>query len=184
MKSIIILAFMSFSFLGVQAQSPKPGKYQSADGNYSFSVAVNDDGSLEITEPNKVSVYKKEGALYRHTDPKYSMYLIRVESDTEIYTLKEGNSNEYQFTWIGSDEVSIDDCPLYEKYLEKAEEGTESEVQAWTFCAAAALAKCNYTEAGFNTQAAAIVMTLKQILVNESKCPCEDVIPASIWKNN
>jgi hypothetical protein len=181
---LIIATLIVFSFNSF-AQTPKNGKYQSKDGMVNISIEVQSDGSLELTEPNKVSVYNKEGNYYRHSEQKYSMYMIRVGSPDEIYTFKDGYSNsEYKFTWIGSGEVMAEGCALYDKYLEKAEEAEDNEVQAWTFCAAAALAKCSYTSEGFETQAAAIVMTLKQILVNQEKCPCEDVIPASIWKNN
>ena len=185
MKALFLLsALVAVSFFTI-AQNPKNGKYQSKDGMVSISIEIQEDGSLQLTEPNKVSIYKKDGNYYRHSEPKYSMYMIRVGSPDEIYTFKDGYSNsEYLFTWIGSEEVVVEGCALYDKYLEKSEEAEGNEVQAWTFCAAAALAKCNYTKEGFETQAAAIVMTLKQILVNVNKCPCEDVIPASIWNNN
>jgi hypothetical protein len=170
--------------MAAHAQTPKPGKYQSADGRYSISISVTTDGSIQVNEPNKVSVYKKDGNYYRHSDPKYSAYLIKVGNDSDLYTLKEGTNSEYRFSWVSGEEISQNGCALYDKYLAKATEAEENEVQAWTFCAAAAKAKCNSSAEAFREQAGVIVTTLKQILVDNNKCPCEDVIPNSIWANN
>lgn len=182
-KCMLLLPTLVIITSIVHAQTPKPGKYLSADGSYSISVSVTADGSIEIKEPTRTSIYKKEGNFYRHSDPKYSAYRIRVGANNDLYTSKEGSSNEYRFNWASNEEVVIEGCALYDKYTEKAEEGDEKEVQAWTFCAAAALAKCNYTEDGFKVMVKGIVASLKPILLDK-KCPCEDVIPLAIWNAN
>lgn len=176
----LLLFYTTISF----SQTPKPGRYQSTDGRYSISIGVTADGSIEVKEPNKISVYTKSGTYYRHTEPKYSAYLIRVGNNNDIYTFKEGTNGEYRFDWAGSEEISGTGCALYDKYLAKATEAEGDEVQAWTFCAAAAKAKCNSSAEAFREQAAGIVTTLKLIIVDKAKCPCEDVIPSYIWANN
>lgn len=164
--------------------SQTPGKYQSVDGRYSISIGVTADGSIEVKEPNKTSLYTKSGNYFRHSDPKYSAFLIRVGNDKTIYTLKEGTNGEYQFNWISNEEISSGGCALYDKYLAKATEAEGDEVQAWTFCAAAAKAKCNSSVDAFRDQAAGIVTTLKLIIVDKDNCPCPEVIPTDIWRNN
>lgn len=180
LKFVVLLLFVATN---INAQTPKTGKYQSADGRFVISISITTNGEIEVTEPNKVSVYKKDGNYYRHTEPKYSAYLIRVGSANEIYTSKEGISTEYKFNWVSSDELSAGGCALYDKYLKKSEEADGNEIQAWAFCAAAAQAKCNYTGDGFRAVVQGVVAALKPIMLDK-KCPCEDVIPKDIWDAN
>lgn len=179
-----VTTFVLLMVTTTHAQTPKPGKYQSTDGRYSIWIGVTPDGYIEVKEPNKISVYIKSGNYFRHSDPKYSTYLIRVGTNNDIYTLKEGTNGEFRFNWASYEEISSGGCALYDKYLAKATEAEENEVQAWTFCAAAAKAKCNSSAEAFREQAAGIVTTLKLIIVDKAKCPCEDVIPSYIWANN
>jgi len=168
------------TFITVNSQTPKPGKYQSADGRFAISISVTEYGEIQITEPNKVSIYRKDGNYYRHSEPKYSAYLIRVSSATRIFTSKEGNPTEYEFNWVSGEDVSAGTCSLYEKYLKKSEDAEGNEVQAWAFCAAAAQAKCNYTDQGFREVVKGVVASLKPMLLKKD-CPCADVIPKEIW---
>ncbi len=186
MRTTIITSFVVFflSFQISNSQSLKPGKYQSDDGNINVSVSILEDGSIELIDPRITSVYIKSGDLFRNSNPKYTNYLIRVESENIFYTLKDNNDSEFRFTWIGNETMVSEDCVLYEKYLDLAGDENEVEVQAYTFCAAAALAKCNYTEEGYKTYAAGVVTLLKQIIVDSNVCPCLDVIPISIWNSN
>ena len=184
MKIVFLFCtLLSISFCS-WAQTPQDGRYQSSDGYYSFSLTVLDDGSLEVVEPNKTSIYTKSGNQFQHSEAKYSHYMIKVTSATELYTFKDGYEGQTKFTWIGSDVLSEEDCVLAEKYQELAADEDDPEVQAYTFCAVAALAKCNYTAEGFATYAASIVLVMKQIIVDKNKCPCTDVIPQSIWDAN
>jgi hypothetical protein len=177
-----LVLVLSLVVMAAGAQTPKPGKYQSADGRYTISIGVTTDGSIEVKEPNKVSVYAKSGEYFRHSDPKYAAYLIRVGTSNDIYTLKEGANGEFRFNWVSSEEISAKGCELYDKYLGKATEAEGNEVQAWTFCAAAAKAKCESSNEAFREQAIGIATTLKLIIVKD-ECPCSDVIPSDIWAN-
>lgn len=185
MKNLVIITvfIISLPFIGL-SQTPKEGSYQSADGAYNFSLTLLDNGNLEIVEPNKTSIYQKSGNAFQHAEAKYSQYMIRIASPTVLYSFKKGNTGETQYSWIGTDIFSEEECALAEKYQEMAEDEDDPEVQAYTFCAVAALAKCNYTPEGFATYAAGTVMVMKQIIVNKSKCPCTDVIPQAIWDAN
>ena len=186
MKAVLHLGLflVYFSVQVVFSQMPKPGKYQSDDGMASFSIAILPEGIIELTEPSLTSQYMKDGDLYRNNNPEYSNYLIRVESENEIFSLKDNSTVTYKFTWIGSEVIESEDCLLYHKYQDLASDDNEVEVQAYTFCSAAALAKCNYTSQGFQSYLLGIVMTLKQIIVDPDKCPCLDVIPQNVWDDN
>lgn len=184
MKKTFIL-FLSFCCLwNAFAQQAKEGLYQSADGVAQFSLKNLDDSSIQVTETNMTSVYNKNGDSYQHSDARYSQYMMRVNAPTEIIAFKSTGGNETKYTWIGSTNLTEEDCPLGEKYQGLAEDDSNPEVQAYSFCAAAAMMKCSYTPEGFAAYAATITKTMKLIMVDVNKCPCTDVIPQSIWDAN
>ena len=183
MKNHFTPFFVVCCFFFAYAQQAKEGLYQSSDGAAQFSLRNPDNSSIEVTESNMTSIYNKNGDSYRHSDARYAQYMMRVISETEIVAFKNTGGNETKYTWIGDMSLSEQDCLLAEKYQAMAEEGNP-EVQAYSFCAAAALMKCSYTPQGFATYAATITQTMKLIMVDASKCPCTDVIPQSIWEAN
>lgn len=162
-------------------QLPKEGKYQSSDGVANFSLSILENGDLQMVEPNKTSIYNKAGDFYQAAEEKYSNYMMRVESPAVIYAFKKGGNIETKYSWVGPEIMSEENCDLAEKYQNLADDENDPEVQAYTFCAIAALAKCNYTPEGYANYAKGIALVLKQILVNPEKCPCTDVISSSIW---
>ncbi len=183
--TILIITLLIGTVTG--AQTLVTGNYTSSDGYYTVSVSQEGD-EVTLTEPNKVNVYKNSGGnKYYHTEAKYAAYYIRVTGDKEYYTGKDGGQ-EYLFNYSGG--ISVDDlasgadnCPLYQKYLNLADED-EVNAQAWTFCGAAALVKCTYTEEGAEQYVSGVILTLKSMMDDTSTCPCTDVIPESVWDAN
>lgn len=185
MKKLILLFFLVFS-TNIIAQTLFTGNYSSSDMGYTYTVIVKHEGDvITLTEPNKVNQYKNtRGNFYYHTEPKYSNYYIKVVSANKYYVGKQGG-NEQLFTLSGNNTVEsevlatgIDNCPLYDKYLNLTT-SDENEVQAWAFCGAAALAKCTYTDV--TDYIKPIIVALKSILVDASTCPCTDVIKQNEW---
>ena len=178
----LILCIMQLSFAG--AQTLTSGNYTSSDGNY--TVHTSQEGNeVTITEPNKVNLYKSNGSnIYYHTEDKYAEYYIKVKSSKEYYTGKKGGS-EFLFTYSGAGAAlssGTDDCPLYNKYSELLADD-EANTQAWTFCAAAAIAICTYNKEGGDEYVKSVAMALKSMMDEGASCPCEDVISRSIWNS-
>jgi len=186
MKKVILLFFVVFSVNTMLSQTLTSGNYSSSDLGYTYTVTLKHEGNvITLTEPNKVNQYKSSGGnTYYHTETKYSHYYIKVAGNDRYYVGKQGGT-EQLFTLSGSNTIEseelstgIDNCPLYDKYLALTS-GDDDEVQAWAFCAAAALAKCTYTD--IEDYLKPIIKGLKSIIVDASKCPCTDVISQSEW---
>lgn len=190
MKTIRIL----FLFVGmlvsgeVSAQTLKSGTYSSSDLGYTYTVVVKQEGNvITITEPNRTNYYKSSGGnTYYHTESKYAHFYIQISGNDNYYAGKQGGSRQL-FTFQGEntneDEVlpsGIDDCPLYDKYLNLSQTD-HNDAQSWTFCGAAALAKCTYTDV--TPYLKPLILALKAIVVDKSKCPCLDAITQNEWNS-
>lgn len=177
--SMLTMLISSFSF----GQGVREGVYTSENGMYSFELEKVEGGIL-VKEPNRNNLYISRGPnQFFHSEEQYSDYYIRIIDNQKLATGKR-NSNEMIFLFSHSKESfedikDLDDCPLYLKYLEKSQQGPE--VQAWTFCGAAALAKCNMSKEEFEAYARTIIMGLKSMMEQNSQCPCEDVISKELW---
>ncbi|WP_113662398.1 hypothetical protein [Pedobacter nanyangensis] len=187
MRIVFLLLFLFVNKV-VLGQNLLAGNYTSTDGRY--TVIVEHNGStIKITEPNKENLYKSSGgAIYRHTEPKYAAYYIKVAANNKYYSGKNGGQ-EYLFTYSGGNtspsEVlpsGADNCPLYDKYAAMIKKDPNN-TQGWAFCAAAALAYCTYNVNERKEMLTPIIQALKSILEQPEKCPCEDVIPATVWKS-
>ncbi len=187
----IILFFCVFSVNAIFAQTLKSGNYT---GNSSLNgienlytvIVEHKNNTITITEPNRKSQYEhKNGNMYWHTEPKYSqVFYVKVVSETQFYAGKVGQG-EGLYTYQGSNTKEedvlasgIDNCPLYDKYLNLSQTDP-NEVQGWTFCGAAALVKCTYTD--YSNYLTPIIRGLKSIIVDATKCPCTDVITTQEW---
>lgn len=80
---------------------------------------------------------------------------------------------------LESSTLNVNCMGLVEKYQKLA--GEDYEIQAWVFCAAAALVKCASSPEGFEDNAKDIVLSMREIVVNQNQCPCQDVISPTIW---
>jgi hypothetical protein len=186
MKKNTLIMLIALLFAGLSySQTLEAGSYTSSDGGYTFIVKQDGD-VVEITEPNKVNNYKKrQGNVYYHTEPKYAAYYIKIAGADRLYTGKDGGA-EYLFVRSGGagDLASgTDDCPVYEKYSELMSEDPDN-TQAWTFCAAAAIAKCTYTAEGAKSYLVPIIQAMKSMMDDGAVCPCKDAIDESLWNAN
>lgn len=185
MKKTILFLILGFSIQTAIAQTLNSGHYSSSDLGYTYTVMIEHEGNkITITEPNKVNEYKSSGGnTYYHTEPKYAHFYIRVAGSDRYYAGKKGGA-EQLFVLSGNDDgdagilEGIDNCPLYDKYLNLTA-GGDDDAQAWAFCGAAALAKCTYSD--LEDYLEPIIKTLKSIVVDQSTCPCTDAISQSEW---
>lgn len=190
MKNKSLLVFlMGCITIALPAQVLKPGTYSSSDFGYTYSVVIKHVGnSITNTEPNRTSQYKSNGGnLYHHTEPKYAHFYIKVISDEKFYAGKQ-NGGQQLFTFQGgntdAEEVlpsGVDDCPLYNKYLQLSQTD-HADAQAWVFCGAAAMAKCTYTD-NLMVYLKPLIIALKGISEDSSQCPCKDVITQTEWNS-
>jgi hypothetical protein len=187
MKSILsAILFLLTSGVSFGQTRIQEGRYTSADGFYSFEVKYVAEG-LQVDEPNRTNLYTLgSDGMYHHSEAQYSKYYIRIVSANELRT-GSGRSTESVFTYSGpalqilsSDEAFSEECmEVAEKYQNLAKD--DFETQAWTFCAMAAMLKCTTEPEGFEAYAREIVLSLRTMVVNQNKCPCEDVISPTIW---
>ena len=170
----------------IVAQTLSTGNYASSDLGYTYTVSVKHEGNIiTITEPNRVNQYKSNGGnTYYHTEQKYANFYVKVASDDKYYVGKQG-SKEQLFTLSGGNTnqeqtlpSGIDNCPLYDKYLQLSKTDHVN-TQAWAFCGAAALAKCTYTDAASYLKP--LIEALKSIMDDNAKCPCTEVITQTEW---
>lgn len=188
MKNLLLTSLLiSLSSFVFSQNRLEPGTYTSADGYYSFQIAYSEEG-LQVIEPTRANLYRMgSDGRYYHSEPQYASYYIRVINSKELRTGKAGAS-ESAFTWTGyATEMNLEDLDLDENCTATAEKYQnlavdDYETQAWVFCAAAAMVKCMSGEKDFEEYAESIVLSLREIIVNQEKCPCEDVISPEIWR--
>lgn len=178
MKNLLIFIITNIAFSTLTAQTLSPGSYSSSDLGYKYSVNVKHEGNLiTITEPNRINEYKTNGGnTYYHTAQKYANFYIKVAGTNKYYAGKDGSTQQL-FTYTGSESNAenalpsgIDNCPLYDKYLNLSKTDHVN-TQTWSFCGAAALAKCTYTDATEYIEP--LIKALKSIMEDPSTCPCE-----------
>lgn len=182
MRLLVCILYFLLTTSPLFSQTLKSGNYVSSDRFYSVSVEQK-PGEIILTEPNKVNTYTlRSNGFYYHTEEKYQTYYIRPAGDDKFYSGKSG-APEHLFTYSAMNEMNtqgLDDCPIYDKYVEKTEEDPDN-VQAWAFCGAVAMAKCTMTEAGVKEFLRSAVIGLKSIAVNPGVCPCTDAITPAEW---
>ncbi|WP_448700543.1 hypothetical protein ACFGVR_01140 [Mucilaginibacter sp. AW1-3] len=168
---------------------PNSGTYTTSDGNYSLKVTFK-DGTLTLIEPNKESTFKHaSGNTYTFTNPVNNIdYAIEVVDNKTLscyHPRDPDNRTIITFTGSAAQPSSANNFKDYKKmaddYKQKIKDDPKNG-QAWAFCAAAALARASYNEAGYKEYATKAAQSLKLIAVDKTKCPCEDAIPADIWK--
>jgi hypothetical protein len=185
MIKLFLLILLVFGITST-AQTLLSGSYSSSDLGNTYTVLAKHEGNtVTITEPNRSNQYRSNGGIiYNHTEQKYSNFYIKVVSENKYLAGKQG-AKEQMFTYNGNNTnyvevlpLGIDDCPLYDKYLQLAQTN-EIEVQAWAFCGAAALAKCTYSDS--TNYLEPLIKALKSIAVDLYICPCQDVITQAEW---
>lgn len=190
MKIFFIALLTCFSLTSSAQIKLTSGQYTTEDGYY--TITINFDGnSLTVIEPNRTSVYTKvENNVYRFIHPTNKIdYRIEVMDPSTIQTFKPAVDNSrYTIRLSKGDNTANNE--QFKTYFAMAERykakmlTDKKDAQLWSFCAAAAMARSSMNEEGFNEYAGKIVASLKPIVINKTKCPCEDAIPPVIWSKN
>ncbi|WP_410221877.1 hypothetical protein [Pedobacter sp.] len=188
--SIRFLTIALLCLIGSSASSQiklTSGQYTTEDGYYTVTINFTDK-ELTLIEPNRTSVYHKlEGNVFQFIHPTNKIdYRIEVTSPTTIQTFKPTvNSSRYTLTLSSKNATASNEqfntyFALAEKYKAKML-SDKKDAQLWSFCAAAAMARSSMNEEGFKEYASKIVSSIKLIVTDKTKCPCEDAIPTNIW---
>ncbi|WP_431869436.1 hypothetical protein [Allosphingosinicella sp.] len=164
------------------------GTYVLEDGSYSLRVKQEGD-DLVVVEPNKNSRYERQAdGTYHFTNPNNGIsYWLRVIDDRTIEAFKKEPGNvASRLVRVGGSPGPASAPPnpaaaIAERYKALAQSDPDN-VQAWTACAAAALKRSLATETEADVYGAEMVQVLKLIIVDPSRSPCEDAIPASLWE--
>jgi len=188
--SLRLLTIVLFYLIGSNANAQiklTSGQYTTQDGYYTVTINFTDK-ELTLIEPNRTSVYHKlEGNVFQFIHPTSKIdYRIEVTSPTTIQTFKPtANSTRYTLTLSSKDATATNEqfntyFALAEKYKAKMS-SDKKDAQLWSFCAAAAMARSSMNEEGFKEYATKVASSIKLIIINKAKCPCEDAIPVDIW---
>jgi len=188
--ALITTALMCLSLFAQAQLKLTSGQYVTEDGYY--TVTINFDGnSLTLIEPNRTSVYTKvENNVFRFIHPTNKIdYRIEVMDAGTIQTFKPAVDNS-RYTLRLSKSSETANSEQFKTYFAMAERykakmlTDKKDAQLWSFCAAAAMARSSMNDEGFKEYASKIVASIKQIIINKAKCPCEDAIPTEIWNKN
>ncbi|RZK55111.1 MAG: hypothetical protein EOO87_08730 [Pedobacter sp.] len=184
----LVLALLFLTTIKANAQIKlTSGQYTTEDGYYTVTINFSGD-KLTLIEPNTTSVYDKvEANIFRFIHPRSKTdYRIEVIDPNTIQTFKP-NVNNSRFTIRRSSSDATANNEQFKRYFALAEHykakmiSDKKDAQLWSFCAAAAMARSSMNEEGFADYASKVASSVKLIIVNKSKCPCEDAIPTAIW---
>lgn len=163
------------------------GQYITEDGYYTVTINFNEN-TLTLIEPNLTSIYKKVAPnIYSYVHARNNVdYRIEVKDASTIQTYKQGVDNSrYTIKLTNSSEVAS--SAKFKQYYALAEQykakmqTDKKDAQLWSFCAAAAMARSTMNDEGFADYATKVASSIKQIIINKTKCPCEDAIPIAVW---
>lgn len=189
MRTLFVLALFAICSLAKAQIKLTSGQYTTADGYY--TITINFEGnSLTVIEPNRTSVYKKVADnIFSFIHPNTNVdYRIEVMDPQTIQTFKPGVSNSRYTIRLSSGSTGADN-EQYKTYAAMAERykakmaSDKKDAQLWAFCAAAAYARSSMNEEGFKEYATQVASSIKLIIINKAKCPCEDAIPVAIWNS-
>jgi len=183
--SVLLIFFCNCVFAQIKLLS---GNYTSQDGNMTVSIRFNDDNTLTLVEPNLASIYKKVSANEYQTISAYGTdFRLQALDAKSVKTYKIKSPNAFSlFSYSGAiiSPVSPAEATKYRRIAQKYHDLMKTDpnnVQVYSFCAAAAIARATYNKDGYEEYARKVILSLKQFLVDMNKCPCEDAIPASTW---
>ncbi|MEE1943730.1 hypothetical protein VRU48_01335 [Pedobacter sp. KR3-3] len=189
MRTLFILAFIAVCSTAKAQIKPTSGQYTTADGYYTVTINF-ENSSLTLIEPNRTSVYTKVADnIFSFIHPASKIdYRIEVMDPQTIQTFK-ANVSSSRYTLKLSSTSTNTNSEQYKTYSAMAERykakmlTDKKDAQLWSFCAAAAYARSTMNDEGFKEYATQVSSSIKLIIVNKTKCPCEDAIPATIWNN-
>lgn len=184
---------------GAQAQSISSGTYVLDGGSYSIEV-INQGDTLLVKEPNRDSPYK------RHPDGSWRFYNPNTDANYAIRYVDPATIEAYKPDQPGnvpsrlnrlggapaaeatpaapaaapSPSGRTDFGSIADSYMRRALDEPD-DVQVWSFCAAAAKKREVSTAAEADAYALKAAESLKLILTDTSRSPCEDVISPTLW---
>lgn len=170
-----------------EGQSSLAGTYVIEDGSYSITIEE-DSGNVVVVEPNKRSVYEKQGdgsyQFYNsNTGSTFSLRFIdaltveadRVPSEGTPSTLKRVDTPAANKALAMNETYAA----IAQRYSEMAQTDP-SNAQAWTMCSAVAFKRSLSDGEDFSRYATQMSETLKLILEGGAN-PCSDAIPNEYW---
>jgi hypothetical protein len=173
--------FVSVSFAQIEAPS---GPYTSDDGRYTVTVKFG-DGNLTVVEPNKTSVYTPTGNnIYEFTNSVNGRhYKIEVQDKRTLAAF--GSTGKTNFYFTGNIAAnSPDHVKFYKEMADRYQAKMTSDskdAQLWSFCSGAATQRARLNDEGFEAYAKETILSVRLILEDQSKCPCPDAIPPTLW---
>jgi hypothetical protein len=190
MKKNYLFIVLMITSIFLSAQTLKPGYYVTPDGVYYRNIEVQADGSIKASISTGYDLYVKEsGNLYKgkttvingESKPASRVFYLEVISETSIKMYREGET-KYTLNLKTTESIAenIDDCALYQKYMDKMEDEPEN-IQVLAFCANAALQLCDAPDD--DTRNTILEITVKSLkgLIPGQPCPCQDVISTANW---
>lgn len=189
MKAVPALAVVTMLLL-----TPSPGRAQTSGtyvlqgSSYSLSVRFG-PGGLTVIEPNKESLYTMVGPNeYHFRNPANGiLYGLRVLDAESIQAFKPGTDVPPTTLKLASPAAAAEGIVESDELMAVAEKYRDLSVrdpvnvQAWVTCSAAALTRATLDADDADSFIREAVPRLRALLVNESRNPCEDAIPAHFW---
>lgn len=167
---------------------PEPGfndgVYAIDGGGYSINVKGEGD-RLIVVEPNKRSEYVRQpDGTYHFWNPNtQTTYGLRVVNATTIEAFRPGSgapgTRLGRTGGPGAPSVGPDRA-VAERYAALSRSDPD-DAQTWTACAAAAMKRSVSGRDEADAYGTQVAEMLKLILVDPSRSPCPDAIPAALW---
>ena len=203
-KKIVFLALLVITVLSVNGQVSneaarklnvnnstttsdfRPGIYTSTNIKINISKKGNGLYVTYIIPTASDNYYEPAGGNLYTTTSKYgTVFFFKILSNSQIATFQKGYENSSEILQLTENASPIGENDKFLKMAEKYKAMMKTDpkdAQAWAFCAMAAHAKTTHTDDAYTKKVIAVAASLKQI-VPSGKCPCEDAIPAAIWKS-
>jgi hypothetical protein len=182
---LTVMSVLSIALASNAQISPTSGPYTSEDGMYTVNMEFSND-TLYVVEPNKKSAYSKIAEnKFAYTNPNNGKkYELQVADANTLIAF--GSTGQTKFWWSGS--ITKAATPAQFEYYQKvAEEYKEkmtsdpNDAQLWSLCAAAAINRATLNKEGFETYARTAILSIRQLVEDQRRCPCPKAIPPTLW---
>lgn len=189
MKTVRLLLVLLGLTMSLSGWTGTDGTYVMDGGSYSVEVEFG-EGRITVVEPNKRSEYLRHGTSneYLFTNPVNGItYGLRVIDDATLQAFKPVPGNVPTTLKLWGQIVDVPDAVAEEaeavadRYFALSE-SDPANVQTWTQCAAAALARTVQTAEEADQTARQAAMLLKMMSVDTASSPCPDAISDAIWR--
>ncbi|MES2276166.1 MAG: hypothetical protein V4592_09095 [Bacteroidota bacterium] len=188
MKTLFFIALLWACALPASSQIKiMQGQYTSGDGKYTVNIFQTENG-LSVEEPNKKTSYTLvSGDTYKYTS-QYGEYRITLTDNksAKMYkTTAPDRFTKFSFSGAMSDAPTEKEFINYKEVAKKYQDSMRinpKDAQMYSFCAAAAMARATFNSDGYEEYAKKLILSLKQIMINKTKCPCEVAIPQRLWE--